>query len=342
MQRPHSVMEVQADYRGHAFTAPLTAHDFWLVLNKGLQPLGMVMGHCLYAMGSLTHAIAIAKGQVPSEVKAYTEFMHHARAVALARLQFEADELGADGVIGVDIEVNYLHNDEWMQVTATGTAVRYTGPDGYKAPSQLGQVIIEARQAKSKDRNTHRPQSVMEVESDYRGHAFTSNLSSDELWLMLEAGYQPLGIIISNGVSAMGQSVYWEMIFKTNFRTEVPRKFGVARGVAYDSMFAQARELGADTIIGVQYRKMFKLHYHSQWLECFIMGTALRYVGQGASPKKPKRLKEPLLRLEQATSQSREKQQTHRQHTWPCGHTNRPGAHFCSSCGEVSSLPAKR
>ncbi len=341
MQRPHSVMDVQADYQGRAFTSLLTAHDFWLVLNKGLQPLGMVMGHCLYAMGSLTHAIAIAKGQVPTEVKAYTEFMHHARAVALARMQFEADELGADGVIGVDIEVNYLHNDEWMQVTATGTAVRSMGPDGYKALGEQSQVVA-AKQAKGRDRNTRRPQSVMDVQADYRGHAFTSNLSSEELWLMLEAGYQPLGIIISNGVSAMGQSTYWEMIFKTNFRTEVPRKFGVARGVAYDSMFAQARELGADTIIGVQYKKMFKLHYHNQWLECFIMGTALRYVGQRASPKKPKRLKEPLLMLEQATSQSHERQQTPKQHTWPCGHTNRSGAHFCSICGEVSSLPAGR
>src|SRR2546429_3754216 len=108
MDRPRSVMDVQADYRGQAFTAPLTAHDFWLALNKGFQPLGMVMGHCVYALGSLTRLRSTAKGQVPNELKDYTEFMRHARAVALARAQFDADELGADGVIGIDIEVNYL------------------------------------------------------------------------------------------------------------------------------------------------------------------------------------------------------------------------------------------
>src|SRR2546429_6813337 len=114
MDRPRSVMDVQADYRGQAFTAPLTAHDFWLALNKGFQPLGMVMGHCMYALGSLTRFKSTAIGQVPGEVKAYTEFIRHARAVALARVQFEADELGADGVIGITMEVNYLHHDEWM------------------------------------------------------------------------------------------------------------------------------------------------------------------------------------------------------------------------------------
>ncbi len=177
---------------------------------------------------------------------------------------------------------------------------------------------------------------------------------------MLEAGYEPLGVIISNGVSAMGQSLYWDMIFKTNFRGEVPRRFGVARGVAYDSMFAQARELGADTIIGVQYRTMFKLHYHSQWLECFIMGTAVRYVGKGPyqpsqlkkppqasyptedpemeeGSHQPSQLKKPPLMLQQATSQSHTAQNTRIQKIWPCGHMNRLGAHFCSVCGEVAS-----
>ena len=356
MERPQNVMDVQADYRGRAFTAVLSAHEFWLALNKGFQPLGMVMGHSMFALGSLTRFMSTAKGNFPGEVKAYTDFMHQARMVAMARMQFEADELGAAGVIGVKIEVNFLHHNEWIQVNATGTAVRYVGT-GYGEP---GEVAIGARQPKVRERSTQRPQSVMDVQADYRGHAFTSNLSSEELWLMLEAGYEPLGVIISNGVSAMGQSLYWDMIFKTNFRGEVPRRFGVARGVAYDSMFAQARELGADTIIGVQYRTMFKLHYHSQWLECFIMGTAVRYVGKGPyqpsqlkkppqasyptedpemeeGPYQPSRLKKPPLMLQQATSQSRTAQNTRIQKIWPCGHMNRLGAHFCSVCGEVAS-----
>ena len=145
MGRPRSVMDVQADYRGQAFTAPLTTHEFWLALNKGFQPLGMVMGHCMYAVGSLTRLMSTAKGQVPGEVKAYTEFLRHARAVAVARAQFEADELGADGVIGITMEVKYLHNNEWMQVSAIGTAVRYVGPGGNKLPTEQGQVVIQVR-----------------------------------------------------------------------------------------------------------------------------------------------------------------------------------------------------
>src|SRR5437879_5547909 len=184
MGRPRRVMEVQMNYRVQAFTADLTAHEFWLALNKGFQPLGIVTGYCTYAMGSLTRLMSTAKGQVSGEVKVYTEFLRHARAVALARAQFQADRLGADGVIGIDMEVKYLHHDEWMQVTVSGTAVRYVGTDGGKQ----GQVLMGAKQAKERERGMPRPQSMMDVQADYRGRAFTSNLSSDELWLMLEAG----------------------------------------------------------------------------------------------------------------------------------------------------------
>ena len=203
MEKPQDVMDVQADYRGRAFTAQLTAHEFWLALNKGFQPLRMVMGHCMFALGSLTHFVSTTKGNFPGEVKAYTDFMHQARALAVARVQFEADELGADGVIGVNIEVKFLHNNEWMQVNAIGTAVRYVGT----GHSEQGKVAIGARQPKVREGSTQRPQNVMDVQVDYRGRAFTSNLSGEALWMMLEAGYEPLGIIIGNGVSAMGQSL---------------------------------------------------------------------------------------------------------------------------------------
>ncbi|TMC15848.1 MAG: heavy metal-binding domain-containing protein [Chloroflexi bacterium] len=70
--------------------------------------------------------------------------MYQARELALGRLQFEADQLGADGVIGVDIKVEYLHNGEWMEVTAVGTAVRYVGSGQNMPPTGMGRVTIPA------------------------------------------------------------------------------------------------------------------------------------------------------------------------------------------------------
>src|SRR5256884_5082899 len=128
MKTLQSVVDVQSNYQGQCFTALLTGQEFWLVVDKGFLPVSMVMGQCIYAMGSMNHLINTARGNLHGEVKEFSEFMRQARAVALARMQFEADELGADGVIGITMDVKYLHNDEWMQVSAIGTAVRYVGP----------------------------------------------------------------------------------------------------------------------------------------------------------------------------------------------------------------------
>ena len=43
-----------------------------------------------------------------------------------------------DGVIGVDIKVEFLHNNEWMEVTAIGTAVRWVGSGSEYAANRAG------------------------------------------------------------------------------------------------------------------------------------------------------------------------------------------------------------
>ena len=55
-------------------------------------------------------------------------------------MQAEADALGADGVVAVKLNIEYMHGNEWMEVTAVGTAVRYEGnPEGSR-----GQVVLNA------------------------------------------------------------------------------------------------------------------------------------------------------------------------------------------------------
>jgi uncharacterized protein YbjQ (UPF0145 family) len=142
MDKPQHVMDVQPDYRGQAFTSDLTGQEFWLVLDKGFLPLGIVMGNCVYSMGALHHLVTNAKGTLRGELKEYSEAMYQARCLALARMQFEADRLGADGVIGVDLKLEMMHDNEWMEVTAIGTAVRYIGENHNSPPTGKGRVVI--------------------------------------------------------------------------------------------------------------------------------------------------------------------------------------------------------
>lgn len=142
MDKPQHVLDVQSEYHGQAFTSDLSGQEFWLVVDKGFLPVGVVMGNCVYSMGALHHLVTNAKGTLRGELKEYSEAMYQARGIALARMQFEADQLGADGIIGVDLKTEMLHDDEWMEVTSIGTAVRYIRGSHNTPPTGHGRVVI--------------------------------------------------------------------------------------------------------------------------------------------------------------------------------------------------------
>src|SRR5438067_8652082 len=125
---------------GKAFTSDLSGQEFWLVVDKGFEPLGMVLGNCVYSMGAVGGFLAGLKGIVRGEVEQYSRLMYEAREIALSRMQSEADALGADGVVAVKLNIDYMHNNEWMEVTAVGTAVKYVG----NAEGSRGQVVVNA------------------------------------------------------------------------------------------------------------------------------------------------------------------------------------------------------
>ena len=127
----------QAQGRRHAATSDLSGQEFWLINDAGYNVLGFVLGNCVYSMGAMRGFLANFKGNFKGEIREVTQLMYDARELALQRMQAEADSLGADTVVGVELKIEYMHNGEWMEVTATGTAVRRVGP-----PQNRGQVVI--------------------------------------------------------------------------------------------------------------------------------------------------------------------------------------------------------
>lgn len=131
---------------GRAFTSDLTGQEFWLVVDKGYVPLGMVLGNCVYAMGAFRSWLANLKGSFRGEVQDVSRLMYDARELALARMQAEADALGADGVVGVDLKIEYMHEGEWMEVTAIGTAIKYVGAAAGDNAGSRAQVVLDVSQ----------------------------------------------------------------------------------------------------------------------------------------------------------------------------------------------------
>jgi len=59
MGEPRNAMDVRPGYRGRAFTSDLSGQEFWLVVDKDFQPMGLVIGNCIYSMGAVASSAVI-------------------------------------------------------------------------------------------------------------------------------------------------------------------------------------------------------------------------------------------------------------------------------------------
>jgi len=148
---------------GHPlFTSDLSAREFALIRLQGYQPLSQVMGSSIYHisrrdlyLSELHEVLVTSEGEVTSLTAAHQD----AARFALRRLEEEATLLKAHGVIGVRFtERDYEWGQNMLEYTAIGTAIRLP--------------------------HTPLPE-----------HPFLSDLSGQEFWTLLQAGYYPVGVV---------------------------------------------------------------------------------------------------------------------------------------------------
>jgi uncharacterized protein YbjQ (UPF0145 family) len=227
------------------FTSDLSVNEFLLVREAGFRPLGLVLGSSIYHVG-----FQMGKWSQNQELGTLTQAMYHARELAMTRMEAEADLLGADGIVGVrlDIEFKEFGND-LAEFLAVGTAVLADDPpatgDGWRP-------------------NTGKP--------------FTSDLTGQEFWTLLEAGYAPLGLVMGSCVYHIAHQRFWQSMGNVGQNVEIPQfTEGLydARELAMSRMQAEAEALGAEGIVGV---KLLSLPHRwgGHTTEFFAIGTAVR------------------------------------------------------------------
>src|SRR5487761_776872 len=97
--------ELQPGRAGAIFTSDLSVNEFLLVREAGFRPLGLVLGSSIYHVG-----LQIARWGKSQELDVLSQAMYHAREFAISRMEAEANLLGADGVVGVRLDVEFK---EW-------------------------------------------------------------------------------------------------------------------------------------------------------------------------------------------------------------------------------------
>src|SRR5258707_3468318 len=112
------------------FTSDLSVSEYVLLGEAGFEPLGFVVGSSIYHIG-----LQVGRWSQNQELQILTQAMYNARELAMARMRAEADHLGADGIVGVQLRMQqYAWGQGVLEFIATGTPVRALGSGGAGTP----------------------------------------------------------------------------------------------------------------------------------------------------------------------------------------------------------------
>jgi uncharacterized protein YbjQ (UPF0145 family) len=240
------------------FTSDLSVNEFLLVREAGFRPLGLVLGSSIYHVG-----FQMGRWSQNQELETLSQAMYHARELAMGRMEAEADALGADGIVGVRLDVEMKEfGADIAEFIAIGTAVKAD-------PGAGGGGVSNWRN------NKQQP--------------FTSDLSGQDFWTLIRAGYAPLGMVMGTCVYHIAHQRMGSIIGNIGRNVEIEQFTQAlydARELAMTRMQTEAEELHAEGIVGVQLRQ----HSHtwgSHTTEFFAIGTAVRPLREDHKIERP-------------------------------------------------------
>lgn len=117
------------------FTSDLSGQDFWTLMKTGYRPVSLVMGTCVYHIARQGTLAALRQMGQNRELTVYTQGLYDARELAMERMQVEAAELKAQGIVGVHL---YENHHQWgnhvIEFLAIGTSVVKFAESQLKSP----------------------------------------------------------------------------------------------------------------------------------------------------------------------------------------------------------------
>jgi len=243
---PEAAVARLRDMRGTSdkpklFTSDLSVNEFLLIREAGFEPLGLVMGSSIYHIG-----IQIAGMFQNQEMAVLTQAMYQARELAMTRMEEEADILGADGVVGVRLNVNRQQfGQDLAEFMAIGTAIRHRSGENYRTVQ-------------------NRP--------------FTSELSGQDFWTILKSGYRPVSMVMGTCVYHVAHQGFLKTLQRVGRNVEMEnftQALYDARELALSRMQAEAETEQASGIVGARVEES-SYGWDTHVIEYFAVGTAVK------------------------------------------------------------------
>jgi uncharacterized protein YbjQ (UPF0145 family) len=222
------------------FTSDLSVNEFLLVKQAGFDPLGLVIGSSIYHIGYQQ-----SSWKQSMEMAVLSQAMYEARELAMTRMEEEADQLGADGIVGVRLDVGrYEWGQNLAEFIAIGTAVKHREGGLHRAAN---------------------------------GRPFTSDLSGQDFWTLLASGHRPVGLVMGSCVYHVAHQGMMASMKQMGQNVEMPnftQALYEARELAMERMQTEADEAQSEGIVGA--RIIERSHgWGSHVIEFFAIGTAV-------------------------------------------------------------------
>jgi uncharacterized protein YbjQ (UPF0145 family) len=135
LPREHAKAPVSSD---------LTAEELWNVTSMGYAPLKLVMGTAVYSLGWTGGIASWLQSFSKGEIAALTSLIYDAREHAIGLIRDEADQIGADDVMGIKTHIHEMGS--LIEFMAIGTAVKKMPGMTTTSKALPAQAIIRDRE----------------------------------------------------------------------------------------------------------------------------------------------------------------------------------------------------
>jgi uncharacterized protein YbjQ (UPF0145 family) len=126
-------------------TSDMTNEELWNLVNIGYLPIRLVMGVSVYSLGLASGITSSLKSLIGGQIDSLTELLYEAREKALERIEEDADQCGADEVVGVKTRV-YDLGGGLVEFMVIGTAVKKVAGITTRSDTLPPQAIIQDRE----------------------------------------------------------------------------------------------------------------------------------------------------------------------------------------------------
>ncbi|MBB5574666.1 MULTISPECIES: heavy metal-binding domain-containing protein [Rhizobium] len=242
------------------FTSDFSVNEFLLVRKAGFEPVGLCVGSCVYHVG-----IQYRSWSKNQELEVLSKAMYHARELAMSRMRAEATAMGADGIVGVKLTIKRMAwDDHMLEFIALGTGVVHAeGHPGFRA---------------------------------HDGGPFTSDLSGQDFWSLLHAGYRPVEMVMGSCVYHVAHRGMFATVASAGSNVELENYTAAmyeAREIAIDRMQAEASAAKAEGVVGLDIHEGSH-GWETHVIEFFAIGTAVLPLAQELAPEK---IADPIMVL---------------------------------------------